>query len=76
MRYGGFVSGLALVDWLGRFRPELLHGDGPARLGVNRRQLQRWRAGMRVNAFNADRIAGLLGVHPSEVWGEEWWVTP
>lgn len=42
------------------------------RLGVARRTVVRWKAnGVPLN--RADAIAGSLGRHPSEIWGEQWW---
>lgn len=39
---------------------------------VHPRQLYRWREkGLTVD--QADELAVLVGVHPSEVWGDVWW---
>jgi hypothetical protein len=45
------------------------------RLGVSALTVCRWRngrvCGMRVDV--ADRVARELGLHPSNVWGDDWW---
>lgn len=40
--------------------------------GVHLRQMQRW-AHEGLTERYADRIACRLGVHPSWIWGDEWW---
>lgn len=42
------------------------------RVGVTRRQVDRWRhEGFGIDA--ADRVATAVGLHPSMVWGSDWW---
>ena len=50
-----------------------LHLSALARaLGRHRPQLYRWRAhGLTVD--QADGLALRLGLHPVEIWGEDWW---
>lgn len=45
-------------------------------LGANRQSVTRWRAGERIALDTADRCAVRLGLHPSEVWGNDWWNLP
>jgi hypothetical protein len=56
--------------------PEQTHNRGmdycAERLGVTRRTLTRW-AHTGVPVLQADRCAGALGKHPSEVWGALWY---
>ena len=51
--------------------------DAAAMLGINAGTLQKWRNGeieTGLHYAQADRIAiRSLGVHPSFVWGAEWW---
>lgn len=41
-------------------------------LGVNRRQVYRWRE-TGVSWAQADELAIRAGLHPSSVWGRSWW---
>lgn len=41
--------------------------------GVTVRTVGRWRAGAGVDRRTADEVAVRLGLHPAEVWGDEWW---
>jgi len=44
------------------------------RLGVNRAQILRWRKGhVRLDTWQADRLAIRAGYHPSLIWGNLWW---
>jgi len=36
------------------------------------RQVSRWMTGARMTAATADRVALSLGVHPIELWGDDW----
>jgi len=51
--------------------------DAAAYLGVNAGTLQKWRNGetrQGLHYAKADTIAcRALGVHPSAIWGREWW---
>lgn len=51
--------------------------DGAAMLGINAGTLQKWRNGETQQGLHyarADRIAcNALGVHPTAIWGEQWW---
>jgi len=45
-------------------------------LGVNVGTLMKWRASegaATIHYARADRIAIRLGVHPSAMWGRDWW---
>lgn len=39
-----------------------------ALLDVSRRTLLRWKAGQKLNHYNADRAAIRLGLHPLDIW--------
>jgi hypothetical protein len=41
-------------------------------LGVDPRQVYRWRAGG-LSWAKADELAVRIGLHPVDVWGAEWW---
>lgn len=51
--------------------------EGAAMLGINAGTLQKWRNGETAAGLHyarADRIAvHALGVHPTAIWGKEWW---
>lgn len=50
--------------------------DAAETLGVNVGTLVKWRASegaCTIHYARADRIAIRLGVHPSVMWGREWW---
>lgn len=51
--------------------------DGASALGINVGTLQKWRNGdtdIGIHYAQADRIAVRhLGVHPSSLWGRDWW---
>jgi hypothetical protein len=46
-----------------------------AALGCNRAMVNKWRNGKSVliSPYRADRYAIRIGLHPSLVWGAEWW---
>jgi hypothetical protein len=44
------------------------------RLGVTPRSVQRWRHGAGIRIWLADRLAVRLGLHPVEVWGQDFYV--
>jgi hypothetical protein len=47
------------------------------RLEVDRLTIKRWRQGTsRLYAATADRVALRLGLHPANVWGDDWWTAP
>lgn len=47
------------------------------RIGVSRRTVWRWRQGVTlVYPATADRVAVRLGLHPANVWGDDWWTQP
>jgi hypothetical protein len=55
---------------------ELPVRDAAELLGVNVGTLMKWRASegsATIHYARADRIAIRLGVHPSAMWGREWW---
>ena len=39
-------------------------------LGIHRETIVRWRHGQRLKERNADRVAALLGCHPTELWSD------
>jgi lambda repressor-like predicted transcriptional regulator len=41
--------------------------------GTSTRQLERWKAAGRIRAVMADRVAVAIGMHPAEIWGDQWW---
>jgi hypothetical protein len=41
-------------------------------LRKSRRTIQEWKA-KGVPFYEADRVACHIGVHPSHIWGEQWW---
>lgn len=43
------------------------------RCGVSTRTVQRWRRGALLQVATADRVACELGMHPAEIWGDDWW---
>jgi hypothetical protein len=43
------------------------------RLNVHAGTVTAWRKGQRLKYLKADRIAVDLGLHPYEIWGDEWW---
>lgn len=45
-------------------------------LGVQRSAVTKLRSRGSVNAWTADRYATRLGLHPAEVWGNDWWSVP
>lgn len=50
--------------------------DGAELLGVNVGTLMKWRqseGSATIHYARADRIAIRLGVHPSAMWGRDWW---
>lgn len=50
--------------------------DAAERLGVNVGTLVKWRASegnATIHYSRADKIAIRLGVHPSQMWGRDWW---
>ena len=50
-----------------------LHTYAKAILGDNiDRQICRWNTGVRMTVDSADRVANTLGVHPIELWGDDW----
>ena len=91
-RYHRFLDAGPLVDLIDRLIAEhdnlavdaRVRGDNlPSlneylnrRLGVNRRQVYRWRTAGRIGVVTADRVACRLGLHPCEVWGNDWWSIP
>jgi hypothetical protein len=52
--------------------------EAAAMLGVNAGTLQKWRNGETQQGLHyarADRIAcQSLGVHPTAIWGKDWWL--
>lgn len=53
-------------------RPEVTVTGLSTLLGVHSRQGVRWRADGGMTARFADRAACVLGLHPANVWPEEW----
>lgn len=50
--------------------------EAAEKLGINVGTLVKWRASegtATIHYARADRIAIRLGVHPSAMWGREWW---
>ena len=50
--------------------------EAAAQLGVNVGTLVKWRnseGASTIHYARADRIAIRLGVHPSVMWGKDWW---
>lgn len=45
-------------------------------LGCNRAMVNKWRhdKAYMISCWRADRMAIRLGLHPSLVWGEQWWI--
>ena len=43
------------------------------RVGIDRAQLLRWRREGGITLDGADRIADALGLHPTELWGDDYW---
>lgn len=41
--------------------------------GVTQRTVCRWRSGSGVDRRIADAVAVRVGLHPAEVWGDDWW---
>lgn len=46
-----------------------------AALGCNRSSVNKWRndRAYMIGAYRADRMAIRIGLHPSLVWGDQWW---
>lgn len=42
-------------------------------LGVNPAQMMRWNQSGQIPFWDADVYASRLGIHPSLIWGEEYW---
>jgi transcriptional regulator with XRE-family HTH domain len=58
---------------------ELLSPTDTASLcGVSRVTVYRWRRGesASIAVHDADRIAIRLGMHPAQLWGDDWWDIP
>jgi len=75
------ISPERLLDWADRTYARTdpsrdgtvgAHGALQRLLGVDRRTSHKWRAqgGMPLHA--ADRLAVAAGVHPVDIWGDEW----
>ena len=62
-----------VADHLDREAGEpLSRNEHARRLGINNKQVYRWdRGGM--PPVSADRVAIGLGLHPFELWGDDWW---
>jgi hypothetical protein len=71
-KYGGSTRGTAVVsDDATGYTTDMEIAEI---LGVSRQRVSQWRNGDRIGVFKADEYAvKVLGVHPCEVWGEEWW---
>ena len=41
--------------------------------GWQARAWQKYRAAGQIPVMAADRLACALGMHPAEIWGEDWW---
>jgi len=43
-------------------------------LGVSTNTIHAWRSGrQQLKAAQADRLASAIGLHPSALWGDQWW---
>jgi len=42
-------------------------------IGLHRLTMVRWRQGARLNAWQVDRFCTRAGIHPAEIYGQEWW---
>lgn len=51
---------------------ELRIDDVAALCSVDGRTVSRWKAERRLPTMTADRVACALGLHPSAIWGREW----
>lgn len=59
---------------LRRFGPEMDTVALAERLGTDRTAVYRWLGGgIHWDPWQADRYAIRLGMHPAEVWGQQWW---
>ena len=54
------------------FRDDLTHNQIAHILHRDRNTLRRW-IERGIPQYEADKVACLIGVHPSHIWGEEWW---
>lgn len=42
-------------------------------VGTSHQQWRRWLTTGRIQRAVADRAACRLGMHPAEIWGDDWW---
>jgi DNA-binding Xre family transcriptional regulator len=47
-----------------------------ASIGVTRDMIRGWRKNNGIRFYTADRICTRLGLHPSYIWGEDYWNAP
>jgi hypothetical protein len=61
------------VELLRFFDREMSSADIGDALGIDSTQVRRWRSrGITLSAFDADRYAMSIGLHPWMVWGDLW----
>jgi hypothetical protein len=54
------------------FNDDLSYRQIGIQLGRTRRTLQEWKV-KGIPFYEADKVACHIGVHPSHIWGEQWW---
>jgi hypothetical protein len=45
-------------------------------VGITRDILRGWRRNKGIRFYTADRVCTRLGMHPSYIWGDEYWNAP
>lgn len=68
IRPGKFTDHHRTTECFGRARS--VDADIALEAGVSQRQVQRWRRGALLRAYDADRIACRLGLHPCLLWSD------
>ena len=45
-------------------------------IGVTRDMMKGWRKNQGIRFYTADRVCTRLGIHPSYIWGDDYWNAP
>lgn len=70
---GALLSTEEICQFVGEMENEIV----AELLKINKTTVRKWRAKpTKINRFTADEYALRLGVHPSQIWGNQWYQIP
>lgn len=74
---GRYLSAKPLWDTLQIKYPRYSYKKLGIEIGFSPEAIRQWRDGKRrIKFVSGDKIAVSLGMHPAEIWGDEWWDIP